>query len=146
MNRHLSEKDFSEWMMGEHTPEFTEHLIECPQCAAELNRLETPVAMFREAVHMWSADESQRVAAIPSRRGIWSWAIPGSLSGRWLGVAATAAVLMMAVLIGVGESRRAAGLEREDDLLLGQVQAAVDRPVPAPMQPVYELMLGDGAK
>jgi hypothetical protein len=78
------------------------------------------------------------VAAIPAR---------SRSGGLWLRVAATAAVVAVLVAIGIGGSnRRAAGIDREDEMLLGQVQAEVSRPVPATMQPVYNLMVQESVR
>jgi predicted anti-sigma-YlaC factor YlaD len=138
MNRHLSSEDFSEWLLGQPTPECEEHLRTCAGCAAELDKIQAPLGLFREAVREWSANEERRSVAMPAR----------SRSGLlWVRVAATAVALAILIAIGIGgQNRRAAGIEREDEMLLGQVQAAVSRPVPATMQPVYDLMVEEGAK
>jgi hypothetical protein len=138
MNRHLSAEDFSGWMIGERTPEREQHLAACATCAAELDKLQAPIALFRGAVCEWTANEERRVAAIPAR---------SRSGGLWLRVAATAAVVAVLVAIGIGGSnRRAAGIDREDEMLLGQVQAEVSRPVPATMQPVYNLMVQESVR
>jgi hypothetical protein len=132
MNRHLSSENFSEWMVGERTPEHEQHLRECAECAAELDRIQTPIALLRGAVREWSTNENRGTVPIADRRRI---------GGLWLRLGATAAALAVLVAIGIeGRNWRAAGIDREDEILLGQVQTAVSRPVPATMQPVYDLM------
>jgi anti-sigma factor RsiW len=127
MNRHLSPEQISEWMIGQKTPELEEHLGRCPQCAAEVDKIQAPLAMFRGAVREWSGHQ---VATPVKRSGVL-----------WLRVAATAAVLVVLVVIGIdGANRRAAGIARQDDALLEQVQTQVSRSVPAPMEPLYDLM------
>ena len=138
MNRHLSSEEFSEWLIGQRMPEWEEHLRTCAGCAAEIEKIQTPLGLFREAVREWSANEERRSVAMPAQRRF------GPLFVR---VAATAVALAILIAIGIGgQNRRAAGIEREDEMLLGQVQAAVSRPVPATMQPVYDLMVEEGAK
>jgi hypothetical protein len=142
MNRHLSSEDFSEWIIGERTPEREEHLRGCAECAAELDRIQTPIALLRGAVHEWSAKEDRGTGAIAGRLSTM-----GRTGGLWLRLAATAAALAVLVAMGIeGHNWRAAGIDREDEILLGQVQAAVSRPVPATMQPVYDLMVEEGVK
>ena len=133
MNLHLSTEEVSAWLSGKGTRECEEHLRRCAECKAELERIQEPIALFRKAVLEWSAGEGHRPVAIPARSSPGSW---------WLRIAATAAVLVALIAIGVGgQNRRAAGIAQEDEILLGQVQAAVSRPVPASMQPVYNLMV-----
>jgi len=145
MNRHLSSEDFSEWIIGEpgqRTPEREQHLRECAECAAELNRIQAPMALLRGAVREWSAAEDRGMVPIAGRVSTMR-----RTGGLWLRLAATAAALAVLIAIGIeGRNWRAAGIDREDEILLGQVQAAVSRPVPATMQPVYNLMLEEGAK
>jgi hypothetical protein len=131
MNRHLSAEQISDWVIGQRTPEQEDHLRECPECAAEVEKIEAPIALFRGAVRHWSSQQEVRVIPAPRRSGLL-----------WLRWAATAAVLVVLIAIGIdGKNRRTA---REDDALLEQVQAQVSRSVPAPMQPLYELMSEDG--
>lgn len=138
MNRHLTSEEVSQWMMGERTPEQQEHLLACVECAAEIERIQAPLALFRGAVREWSADEQNRPGAIPAR----SW--PGALLLRFT---ATVAVLVVLIAIGIGgRNRRAARIEAEDDALLGRVQTAVSRSVPAPMEPLYNLMAEESTK
>jgi hypothetical protein len=57
--------------------------------------------------------------------------------------------LAVAVALGIGGNHwHNANLrqEQEDEALLGHVQAAVMRPVPATMQPVYDLMVSASGK
>jgi hypothetical protein len=145
MNRHLSSEDFSKWIIGnpgDRTPEREEHLRRCAECSAELDRIGTPIELLRGAVREWSAKEDHGTASIAER--LSTSRRPGGL---WLRLAATAAALAMLIAIGIeGHNWQAAGIDREDEILLGEVQAAVSRPVPATMQPVYDLMTEEGVK
>lgn len=132
MNRHLTREEILEWLAGDRPDEAGRHLRECGECAAELRRMEAPIARFAGAVREWSA--AQRVE-FPVRR-------TGSLWLKWAGTAALLAVLIAIVVNG----KREAGIEQQDDMLLEQVQAQVSESVPAPMEPLYRLMSEDGAK
>jgi predicted anti-sigma-YlaC factor YlaD len=128
--------------MGDRAPEREEHLRECAECAAELDRIGTPIGLLRGAVREWSATEDHGGVAIQRRVSTI-----GRAGGLWLRLAATAAALAVLVAIGIeGRNWRAAGIDREDEILLGEVQAAVSRPVPATMQPMYNLMVEEGVK
>jgi hypothetical protein len=148
MKRHLTSEDFSNWMIGEKTAEHEEHLRSCGECAAELEKLQAPLLLFRGAVRDWSADQRVRVAqqtqaAGAARRHGW---MGGALWTRWT-AAGVGLVLALAIGIGGNQWRQEGALrveqaraEQEDEALLGNIQAAVTRPVPATMQPVYNLM------
>ena len=145
MSRHLSSEDFSECIISEpggRTPEREEHLRQCAECAAELDRIQASITLLRGAVREWSAKEDRGPASVADR-----FSTARRAGGLWLRLAASAAVLAALVAIGIeGHNWRAAGIDREDEILLGQVQAAVSRPVPATMQPVYDLMVEEGVK
>jgi hypothetical protein len=145
MNRHLSSEDFSEWIIGnpgDRTPEREEHLRGCAECAAELDRIGTPIELLRGAVREWSAKEDRGTASTAEH-----FSTIRRTGGLWLRLAATAAGLAILIAMGIeGRNWRAAGIDREDEILLGQVQTAVSRPVPATMQPMYDLMVKDDVK
>lgn len=150
MKPHLTSEDYSKWMIGERTPEHEEHLRRCADCAAELENIQAPLRLFRGAVRDWSAD--QRVKAAQRTQ------VAGSVNARpahplWVRFATAGVALALAIAMGVGGSnwrqadtlRREQRAEREDEALLGNIQAAVMRPVPATMQPVYNLMARENA-
>jgi hypothetical protein len=54
MNRHLSSKQLSKWVIGERSPEEDRHARECPRCRGELERLESAFSLFRDSGRRWS--------------------------------------------------------------------------------------------
>ena len=60
MNQHLSSREISQWMMGERTPQQEQHVRQCPECGAEVTRMEAALALFRGSVRHWS-DRQVRV-------------------------------------------------------------------------------------
>ncbi len=152
MKRHLTREDYSKWLIGEKTAEHEVHLQSCADCAAELETMQAPLALFRGAVRDWSAKERTNSAAEQYNRSL---AEPAHVqhSPLWARVATAGAALALAMAIGIGgmnwresgESTKAAHTEQEDEALLGNIQAKVMRPVPASMQPVYNLMTQQNA-
>jgi hypothetical protein len=143
MNRHLSSREVSQWMIGERTPQREQHVRQCPECGAEVARLEASLALFRGSVRHWS--DGQRGAEppavgsiLPARRGSWAQPL------RWALVAATLLVLAaVPVYRNVQERQRQAEIARADALLLEQVDAEVSRAVPRPMEPLVKLVYWD---
>jgi len=50
---HLSPEQISNWMIGERTAESARHARECPQCGAELERMEKALSHFRDSGRRW---------------------------------------------------------------------------------------------
>jgi anti-sigma factor RsiW len=143
MTRHFTSEEFLQWIAGDRTPEQESHLQSCTDCAAELENVQAPLALFRGAVRDWSAQERTKLVAEERMRLLRETA-SSQKNVLWHRFAMSAAAVAVAVAIGIGgNSWRQAELTRaaqEDEALLGNVQAKVLRPVPATMQPVYNLM------
>src|SRR5579863_2585765 len=54
MNRHLSSDQISKCLIGDGSPEETQHARECSECGAELAGLESSLSQFRTSVRQWS--------------------------------------------------------------------------------------------
>ena len=132
MNRHLSSRQFSQWMIGEHTPREEHHVRECPECGAELARLESSLSIFRDSVRQWS----DRRSRVPDPG---AWKAERGQPKLW---ALVAAMLLMLAVVPIyrdadsKDKQRKAELARADAVLLEQVDAQVSRAVPAPMEPL----------
>jgi TonB family protein len=59
MNQHLSGEQISKCLIGDGTPQDTQHLRQCAACGAELARLESSFSQFRGSVRRWSDQEEQ---------------------------------------------------------------------------------------
>jgi hypothetical protein len=143
MSQHLSSREVSRWMIGERTSRQEQHVRECPECGAELARMEAALALFRGSVRHWSDGQSRAVppaigSILPARRGSWAQPL------RWALVAATLLVLAaVPVYRNVQDRQRQAEAAMADALLLEQVDAEVSRAVPRPMEPLVKLVSWD---
>lgn len=153
MNQHLTEQQILECVAGTATPESLRHIEECAGCAAEVQRLDSGVRGFAAAV--------QQAAKRPAPRLDWQAA---SQSQSWWtaapawrpAFAALALILISSALLFYSSpdyksvdqtayttaQSRQQQLERErtDAALLEQVDAAVSRPVPQPIEPLVQLV------
>jgi len=134
MNSHLSPQQIAKWMIGERAPSEEQHVRDCPQCGAEIARLQSALAAFGGAVRDWS--ERQTVVK-PVREG------RGVRPFRWVWVAAGALLLATAVPIHKLEQRRELERARADALLMEQVDIEVSRAIATPMEPLAKLMTLD---
>jgi hypothetical protein len=143
MSQHLSSREVSQWMAGERTPQREQHVRQCPECGAELARMEAALALFRGSVRHWSEGQIRAEPPaigniLPARRGSWAHPL------RWALVAATLLVLAaVPVYRNVQDRQRQAEIARADALLLEQVDAEVSRAVPRPMEPLVKLVSWD---
>lgn len=144
MNQHLSSEQIARWMAGQHTPGEEQHARQCPECGAELARMEAALALFRGSVRQWSEQSSAEQQAVwkagPVRHG---WRFQPM---RW---ALACVVLLMLAAIPVYrnamEKQSKADLAKADAALLEQVDAEISRAVPATMEPLVKLVAWDPA-
>ena len=52
--RHLTGEQISKYLIGDATPQETQHIRDCAVCGAEVARLESSFAHFRGSVRRWS--------------------------------------------------------------------------------------------
>ncbi|HEV3197335.1 MAG TPA: hypothetical protein VGZ73_05495 [Bryobacteraceae bacterium] len=137
--RHLSSEQISRWVMGEHGAPEKEHVRNCPECLAELARLESVVSHFRSSaialvaqavppahLDFLSASETSRRSHSP---------------GRWVLAAATLVILVTVPLYqNARDRKRAVEQAQADTILMEQVDRAVSRTVPRTMEPLVELV------
>src|SRR5689334_25359599 len=65
MNRHLSKEQISKYLIGDGSPQETQHVGKCAACSAELARLESSLSQFRSSVRHWSDRVSHAGYATP---------------------------------------------------------------------------------
>lgn len=127
-------------MIAEPTVHEHEHVCQCPECAAKVAELESAIAQFRESVRDCGERYGRPEIPLPGgvRRARRNFAARPS---RWAPVAA-ALLLLAAIPIYTNsrDRRRQAEMARADAALLEQVDAGVSRAVPAPMEPLVELI------
>jgi predicted anti-sigma-YlaC factor YlaD len=124
--------------MGEYCAPEEEHVRDCPECRAELARLEFVLARFRS---------SAVVVAQALPPADLDFASAYERSGRprgpggWILAAATLLILVTVPLYqNVRDRKRAVEQAEADRILLEQVDRAVSRTVPRTMEPLIELV------
>jgi hypothetical protein len=140
MNTHLSSEQISRWMAGDSNPSADRHLKECPQCAAEIARLQALLGTFRSSVIEWNA--LQRSAEAPER-----W-MPTEHRHRFAGglqrwkLAAATLVILLAVSIwkNYSDHRRETEAFEADVRLWEEVNSHISQPIPSPMAPLMNLV------
>lgn len=159
-NAHLTEQQFYDLLIADPTEsslEFQhlrEHLLRCPECAAELASLRQPLADFRSSVTAWAGHHSaNRSWTRPSHSSPF-----GTLS-IWL-LAAAALILLIALpfaihhdspaiathdaTLSTTHSSAASSTTIGDEALLEEVNQTVSSSIPAPMQPLADPTATDG--
>jgi predicted anti-sigma-YlaC factor YlaD len=140
MSGHLSSEQISRWVMGEHGAPEEEHVRDCPECRAELARLESVLSQFQSSAQLLVGQ------AVPPVNLDFSSASKRSrrahMPGRWVLAAATLMILVTVPLYqNARERQRAVAQTEADRLLLERVDRAVSRTVPRPMEPLIDLVL-----
>ena len=138
MSRHLSERQMSEWVLGERSTDAEKHVGECARCREAVNGAAHALAAFRQSARQWSEEELRSAAA-----DAWKaerarpWITFRSL--RWASVAA-----MVMILAGVSvvwrDAPPAAQDSAADAALLQQIDADVSQTVPDSMAPLVKLV------
>lgn len=155
MNEHLNSEEISQLVAGERLwPNREEHLESCPQCAAELGEARAQLVEFRQSVRA-AAEHSEAFWA--RQRYVIGCRISDAqpwrnrlLSLRWIATAATAVIVFgFALTLSVVNLHRVSPAVTQsaqrsqyesDDLLLANVQAELQRDVPAALEPAHLLM------
>jgi len=127
--------------MGEHGALEKEHVRNCPECLAELARLESILAQFRNSARVLVGQavppaDLEFLSVAEAEESWWS-----NAPRRW--VLATAALVILVTvpfLQNARDRKRAVERAEADTLLMEQVDRAVSRTVPRPMEPLIELV------
>jgi hypothetical protein len=143
MNKHLSEDQFAKCAAAPPSAEERQHLAECRECSAEMERFSDTLSSFRNAIR-------HRIARREPRLFVTTPAKPikvGTSKLRWALLAA-AAVLVVTVPFFRNESKppRDSGqisTEADADAVMKRVNLHLSRTMPAPMEPVLSLIPGD---
>jgi anti-sigma factor RsiW len=146
MSEHLTERQILECVAGTATAARPRHLEQCARCAAEVERLNGAVRGFAAAV--------DQAPVPPAPRLDWAEAVrfhPAPPAWR-LAMAALALVLVAIPLMFrfhfpprngneiAAIHQQQLERERADAALLEQVESAVSRPVPQPIEPLVQLV------
>ena len=142
MSSHLSKEQMSEWMLGHRSCQAEEHVRICAACRNELTRFETTLTHFRDSVRQWSAEHSH----VDTRYQV-SKTIP-RLTRQKLSYAVAVLAFLFCATLSLVLSRRQPSLPETalaDSALMKQVDQAVSRTVPGPMEPLMQLVSWDGS-
>jgi len=151
MSAHLTQEELTDKLLGLSSLTVNAHLLSCPACADDLERLKTSITCFRSAATAWSdsalARANPNATLVPSRRQFWP-------AANW--IIATAAMIVLIAVSAIHFHKQEIGREarsnqiatpsttietaqtqiERDDELLAQVNSELGEAVPAPMQPL----------
>ena len=140
MKGHLTPEQFSDRVAGSLNPFAEEHLSECAECRAEVERMQDVLTGFRSSIQDWSARTMPPAQSLPAVRS----------AGWFTQFRAVAAVVMLAVAVLAGllinrtETVRGRQPSISDAALLEQIDKQVSRKVPAHLEPLLDLVAQDG--
>jgi hypothetical protein len=81
MSSHLSEEQIAEWIAGEKGGEAGQHMWECPDCAADVERARKALLLFRNSGHACAEYWRMQPAVRPARRaGGWTLVAAGAVA------------------------------------------------------------------
>ena len=144
MSNHLSQDQFAKCALGRLARAELQHISECPECRAELDRFGNALLLFRSAIRHRIDD---RVASLPSTVTPLRPVAAGISKWRWAWVAA--AVVTVLVLpffipqIQPQEAGERASSNADADAVMERVNLHLSRIVPAPMEPMLSLLPND---
>ena len=152
MNQHLTEQQILEWVAGTATAESRRHVEQCARCGDEVEHLESAVRGFAGAVRQAAVRPAPSMNWAAGRsRAASNW-MPA-----WRPAIAALALLVLATPLmfhfspypkdidskaytTANKQQQQLERERADVALLEQVDAAVSRPVPQPIEPLVQLV------
>lgn len=142
MSDHLSPTQFAKaFVDGPPGPE-QQHLAECSECKAELDRLAGAVSSFRSALRGRVDKQVESAATAVAVQSALPTAQPAKL--RWV-LAATAIVALVLVPVSMREKKSQEVFDEktvrmDPDALMDAVNLHLLRTVPAPMEPMLVLV------
>jgi predicted anti-sigma-YlaC factor YlaD len=151
LTAHLTKEEMTDNLLGVSSLTVNAHLLDCPACADELERVKRTLSGFRDAAHSWSehAQVAEEIGAVRnltykerSRPTMWLLATAAMI----LLIAGSVVYLHQEPTVSqthpvaVATPMTNAGLSQvqldQDNQLLSQVSVELSEAVPAPMQPL----------
>lgn len=143
MRDHLSPDQFAKCFVDGPSNLELEHLGECSQCTAELERFVVVVSSFRTAIRDRVDAQLVAEASALSQDSDGPAAMPES-KHRWaVAIAALAGLLLLPVLTleqPAQEGFQNTEVGSDPDILMGAINIHLLRTVPAPMEPMLKLV------
>jgi len=140
MSDHLSEDQFANCIAGRSARGELQHIRECPECSAELERFGKTLSLFRTAVRDRIDD---RVAFHPSGGTPLRRREAGISTLRWAWVTAAIVALVIPLLMSENKQQKVqeqVSTETNAVAIMDRVSLHLSRTVPAPMEPVMSLI------
>ena len=142
MSDHLSPTQFAKAFVDGSPGLEQQHLAECSECRAELDRLGGAVSTFRSALRERVDKQVESAAAVVSVQSSRPAAQPAKL--RWvLAVAAIVGLVLVPVFMREKKSQEVFDektVRMDPDALMDAVNLHLLRTVPAPMEPMLVLV------
>jgi hypothetical protein len=140
MSNHLSEDQFVECVLGRPARAELEHVSECSECRAEVDRLVSSVSLFRGTIRRRIDD---RIAS-HTPATIVQPSATRSLQWRWALLAATVVLLIMLPFMTEETKPRLVVepevVETNPDAIMNAVTFHLSGTVPTPMEPILFLI------
>lgn len=141
MKHHLSHEQFAQCFVGEATSAERQHVSECPECRAELERFGRTIASFRTAVRdrVDIRVASPGLSPLPARTA-------SDGSPKWRPALAAAAAILLGIFPFLMTERELpeipedAAAETNANALMDAINLHLLRSVPAPMQPAMAVI------
>jgi hypothetical protein len=133
LNRHLSPEQLSEWVLGDRDAKMIQHVSSCANCRAQVEDFEAVLGGFRRTVRTWSEEQLPYHPRALRPRQPHVWAVTA--------VCALASFVLVVLLRHEGRVSA-----KEEAAVFIQIDQETSRTVPAAMDPLSELVAGDGAR
>jgi hypothetical protein len=133
MSNHLSQDQFESCVLsGAGRPEL-EHMNECPECRAEVERFSKGMALFRRAVHDLAADAPLQPASIVNPGWRWTLATAGA-------AASLVAAIVLPFFISGPKPIENPRAEMSPDAVMERLNRHLEGTMPEAMEPVMSLI------
>ena len=166
MSAHLTNEELTDNLLGVSSLTVNAHLMHCPTCTGELERMKRSISDFRGAAEAWSENHLQTANSLSVTHAApkTSWGLGNSGFGNWMLVAVAMIVFAAGLTFYMHNHRNSDQAEavrvatpvntvetsqsqvdkgqmqkdqlEKDNELLSQVDSEIAEAVPAPMQPL----------
>jgi hypothetical protein len=146
MSNHLSEDQFAQCVAGQPPGAELQHLAQCSECRAELERFSNTLSLFRSAMRDQIDDRAAASILVaapfsirPAEAGAsnWQWSCIG---------AAIVIAAVLPFLVPAKQPQQFAepvSIESTPDELMEAVNLQLSRTIPTPMEPLLALIPGE---
>jgi hypothetical protein len=144
MSNHLSQEQFAKCIAGQPSRAELQHIGECPECSAEIERVGAALSQFLSAVRHRIDDRlASHPAEITPLKPLKD-AKAGTPILRW-GLVTTAIVVAAVLPFFISENKlreasAPAAMEATADAIMNRVNSHLSRTLPGPMEPMMSLI------